>query len=230
MTPDKLTDLTQKQDAQKAGSKCSKDEIHRLSKLKFPQQWTDSTVVRVTDVDAPTAAQVGLKRRTDQLAVVSTGMKEEDEIARKQEALRRVLANEPLSTAASVDEQLANAHRQFAAHEDAIEFLQREIDCEKNRRSAEYAKSYKATHDKQMLALFASALDFHAKWSEVYAGKRHLIDSGVGLRDGMYLNLPESFLGTPNNPYSDMAAWFTAAKRDGFIKEIPQSLRMKVAK
>jgi hypothetical protein len=230
MTPDKLTELTQKLETQKAGSKRSKGEIHRLSKLKFPQQWHDATVVRVIDVDAPTAAFVGIKPQRDQSSVVSTGMKEQDEAARKQEALKRTLAGESLPESASADEQLEKAHRQFAAHEDAIEFLQREIDREKNRRSAEYAKSYKATHDKQMTALCASGLDFHAKWSEVYAGKRYLIDTGVGLRDGMYLNLPESFLGTPNNPYSDMAAWFTAAKRDGFIKEVPQSLRMKVSK
>jgi hypothetical protein len=236
MTPhtprsDKLTELTQKQDAQKAGSKRSKEEKQRLSKLKYPQQWHDVTVTRVTDVDAPSATLIGFKRRPDQSSVVSTGgMKEQDEAARKEEILKRTLAGEPISDSASVDEQLEKAHRQFAAHEDAIEFLQREIEREKDRLSAEYAKSYKPTYNKQFTALCATMLDLHAKWSEVYDGKRHLIDVGVGLRDGMYLNLPESFLGTPNDPYSDMADFFTTAKRDGFIKEVPQSLRIKVSK
>ncbi len=228
-TSAKLTELTQKREPLSAKAKQLHAEGHRLSKLLHSSAWYDSTVVRVTDVDAPTAAFIGIKSRPDQASVVATGTSELDHAARQQDAVRRVLAGERLTSAPTETEQLEMVRRELGAIEAAIRTIDREIARERDVIAARYAKSFKATHDKEMAAVYASALEFHANWSKADKSKRHLIESGVGLREGMYLNMPDSFLNFPNNPWSDFASWLAAARRDGFIKEVPDSLRMKVA-
>lgn len=229
-TSTKRDTLVQKRDALKLKAKASHNDVIRLSKARYPTQWYDSTVVRVTDVDAPEAAFLGFKPQRNQAGVKAIGTSDEDDAAHKQEVLRRVLAGETIVNEPTITETLEKAQSDWAAYEAGIDFVNKEIAAEDNILADQYAKSFKGTHDKHMTALCASALDFYAKYAEAYDGKRHLIDSGVGLRDGMYHNLPESFLSAPDNPWSDMAAWFTEAKRQGFIREVPQSLRMKVAK
>lgn len=232
MTPyipqsDKLTELYQRLAAHKAKSKDAAANIQRLNKSLFPQ-WIDATVVRVTDVDAPTAAFVGIKPQRDQSSVVSTGMKEQDEAARKADILSRTLRNEPLTGSPTVAEQLEKEQRERAAQEIAIEFLNREIENEKTILAVEYAKTLKPKHDQQMIQLCKALLEVHTAWTEVYSLKRHLIDGEVGLR-GLCLTLPE-FLGPPADSYGPMAAFLVSAKRQGFIREVPPALQITVAR
>jgi hypothetical protein len=224
---DKLDEKYRQRETHKAKSKDAAANMQRLNKSLHPQ-WLDSTVVRVTDVEAPTATLVGFKPLRDQASIVTTGLKDQDEAARKADILKRTLAGESIAHSATVSEQLEKEQRERAAQEIAIEFLEREIEKEKTALAIEYVKTLRPKHDEQMRQLCKALLDVHAAWTEVYGLKRHLIDSSVGLR-GLCLTMPD-FLGSPNDAYSDMAAFFTAAKREGWIKEIPQSLRMKVAK
>jgi hypothetical protein len=226
LTSPKLTELEQKLEILKPKAKASQAEVQRLSKLQYPTAWLDSTVVRVTDIEAPTAAFLGFKPRGGQASVVSTGSKEQDDMASKQDILNRTIAGESFADMPGIKEQLEKAQRQWAAFEDAIGHLTREIEREKDVLAAQYAKSLKPKHDDLMAKLCKSMLDVHAAWSDVYSLKRELIDSGIGLR-GLCLNLPESFLSTPANSYSELASFFATAKRDGHIREVPQSLRMK---
>lgn len=226
----KLTELEQKRDTLKVKAKAAHTEVIRFSKARYPTQWHDSTVVRVTDVDAPTATLIGFKRQRDELAVKTIGTSEEDEAAHKQEVLRRVLAGEQMVNEFTPKETLEKAQSDWAAYETGIDFINKEIEKEKNILYDQYAKSLVPMHHDKMTKLCSTLLEAHAAWSDVYGIKRNLIDSGVGLRHGLCNTLPESFLGTPVNPYSDMAAWFTEAKRQGFLKEVPAPLRMKVAK
>jgi hypothetical protein len=221
LTSPALTELTQKRDALSVKAKASKANKVRLGKLLYPQ-WVNETVVRVTDVEAPTAAFIGLKPRRDQVSVVATESVEPDEAAIR----ARTLAGESLADMPSIKEQLEKENRQYAAYEDAISHLDREIERERDRLNAEYSKSLEPKHDEQMRKLLATALDMHTAWFEIHSMKHELIDSGIGLRNGLYLTLPE-FLPNPSDPYSQMADWFRAVKAAGYIKEVPASLRMK---
>lgn len=224
----KLTELVQKRETLKTKSKASQAEATRLNKLLHPQ-WLNETVIRVTDADPPTTAFIGIKPRPDALGVVSIGGASQHDDARKQEALERTLAGHSLADTSSIQEQRDRELRQVAAFEDAIEFVSREIEQEKNILADEYAKSLGLKHQEQMAALCKAMFDVHTKWTEVYNLKRHLIDSGVGLRRGLCGSMPE-FLGSPNDPYNDMAGFFAAAKRQGYIREVPQTMQLKAAR
>jgi hypothetical protein len=221
---EKLIALLSDLDKQKAKAKQSQAEVWRLTKARSPQI-QDSTVIRTTDADAPTAAFIGIKKSRDQPGVVSTGMGEQEVAASNEDILRRTLAGESLADATDIKEQLAKEHRQWSAHESAIEHLTREIEKEKAALAMAYFKLIKPKHDEQMARLCKALLDVHTAWAGVYELKRHLIDSGAGLR-GLCLTTPESFLSTPTNPHSELSEFLRAAKREGFIREIPAEVRL----
>jgi hypothetical protein len=219
----KLTALVEGRGLQKANYARSRVEIWRLTKLLSPQLH-DLTVIRTTDPDAPTAAFIGLKKSRDQPGVVSTGMGEQEVAASNEEILKRTLAGEPLADATDVKEQLAKEHRQCGAYQAAIEHLDREIAREKTILAKEHCKQLQQKEKELMVRICKPMLEMHAAYSEAYGLKRHLIDNEIGLH-GLCLTLPE-FLSTPNNPHSEFADFLRAAKREGYIKEIPSELRL----
>lgn len=221
-----LTEKQRQRDKLTALSKDSQAEVVRLSKLHFPN-WIDATVIRVTDVDAPKAAFIGFKRKPNEASVVASGTSEETEAARKTDIIARTIAGETVGNMPSVKEQLINAQRQLAAYEAAIEHVSREIEHEKNILKHEYAKSLEPKHREQMLKLTKAMLDLHGAWSDVWDLKLHLSDSQVGLKRTLCRVMPD-FLGSPADPYSDLADFFADAKNAGLIREVPESLRMKV--
>jgi hypothetical protein len=220
---DKLTESLQSLETHKSKAKQSQAKVWRLTKLLSPQL-LDSTVTRTTDADAPTAAFIGIKKTRDKPGVVFTGTEDKNEAARKDDILQRTLAGENLEVSTDIKAQLELEHRQWSAYEQAIEHLNREIDKEKSVLAIQYCKELKPKHDDLMSRLCKPMLELHAAYSEVYNLKRHLIDSGVSLR-GICLTLPD-FLSTPNNPHSEFADFLRAAKREGYIKEVPSELRL----
>jgi hypothetical protein len=224
LTSPKLTELKQKLDPLKVKAKKSQAEVWRLTKMMSPQL-LDSTVIRTTDADAPTAAYIGIKTPRDKPGVVSTGIIDERaEAARKNDILQRTLAGESLEGSTDIKAQLELEHWQQAAYESAIEHLNREIDKEKSVLAKEYCKQLKPKYEDLMRRLCKQTLELHAAYSEVYDLKRHLIDNEIGLH-GVCLTMP-NFLSTPNNPYSEFADFLRAAKSEGFIKEVPKELRL----
>jgi len=210
----KLTALEEDLHRLKASAAQSRATYWQLTQMLTPQL-NNETVRRVADVN---------KDKIERNGVISTGISEQNEAKRKADELQRTLNNEPLADAASIQEKLGRERRQYAAYEDAIEFRTREIDAEKTVLAIEYSKKIKPKHDDIMKRLGKPMLEFHSVFTEADDLRRHLIDNGVGLR-GLCLNLPE-FLSTPNNPYSDLADWFRAMKREGFINSVPKELRL----
>jgi hypothetical protein len=228
MTPailksDKLTELLQSLETQKSNAKQSRAEVWRMMKLQSPQI-QDATVTRVTDADEPTAAFIGFKRPRDKPGVVFTGTEDKNEAALKDERLRRTLANEPLTDATDIKEQLAKEHRQWAAYESAIEFLTREVDREKAILSKEYCNKIQPKEKELMQRVGKHMLELHAAYSEAYNLKCQLIDNEIGCY-GVFLDLPV-FLSTPSNKHSEMADWLRAIQHKNYIKEVPSELRL----
>jgi hypothetical protein len=219
----KLTELFQNLETQKSKAKQSQAGVWRLTKLLSPQLH-DSTVIRTTDTDAPTAAFVGIKTARDKPGVVSTGTEDQSEAARKDDILKRTLAGEQLADTTDIKAQLEKEHRQWAAYESAIEHLDREVDREKAILSKEYCEKIQPKEKELMQRVGKHMLELHAAYSELYSLKRHLIDSDVGCR-GVCLDLPE-FLSSPSNGHSEMAAWLRTVQKKGFIKEVPSELRL----
>jgi hypothetical protein len=222
-TSEKLTDLLLKKQNLKPRAEQSRATVWHLTKIVAPQI-NDATVSIVLDDDSPMAARIGLKRSSDPKKVVSTGIDEQDEAARKKEALERTIRGEPLADSISIKEKLENEHRQWAAIEEAIEFCDREIKKEKTVLAIQYSKQLKETHNDLVKKVCKPMLELHAAWTELNNLKRHLIDNEIGLH-GLCLTMPD-FLSTPNNPHSEMADFLRAAKREGYIKEIPVEYRV----
>src|SRR5229473_3685760 len=209
---DKLTSLNAKKAELRASAKLWNTERHRLAKILSPQ-YLDETVTRIDDVQKEAATKKG---------AVTGVIDETAEAARKAEELRRTLAGEPLANPISIEEQLRVANKQLTAVEDALEYVNGEIKREKTALAIAYSKQRKVDHDRLMVKLCSSLLETHKAWGDVYALKRHLIDNEIGLI-GLCLTMPD-FLGAPVDPYSDMADFFRAAKKDGFISKVPADL------
>jgi hypothetical protein len=214
---EKLTALLQDRDKLKARAEQSRAEVWRLTKVQSPQIH-DATVTRFTDPAPLQKAYIGIKKPLGQ-GVVSTGLDEQEEAARKEDILKRTLAGEPLAESTDIKAQLEREHRQGAAIEHAIEFVTREIEREKAVLAIQYCKELKPKYDDLLRRVCKPMLELHTAWSELYALKMHLVDSEVGLR-GICLTMPD-FLSTPNNQYSEMADFFRAVKREGYISKIP---------
>jgi hypothetical protein len=211
---DKLTGHLAKLADLKSRAKQSNAEVQRLTKITHPQ-YLESTVRTVVNEKDDIHRANGV--------VLSTG-DEKDAAARKAEELSRTLAGQPLADLTSVEDQLRAEHRQWSAIEEAIEFVHREIKSEKTALAVAYCKQRKPDHDRLMVKLCASLLETHKAFIEFYALKRHLVDNDVGLI-GLCLTTPD-FLDAPNNPYSDMADFFRAAKKEGFISKVPPELEL----
>ncbi len=212
---DKLAGLNAKKAELRASAKLWNTERHRLAKILSPQ-YHEVTVTRIDDV---------LKDAANRKGAVTGVIDETAEAARKAEELRRTLAGEPLANPSSIEEQLRVSNKQLTAVEDALEYVNGEIRSEKTALAIAYSKQRRPDHDRLMAKLCASLLETHKAWGEVYALKRHLVDEGVGLI-GLCLTMPD-FLGAPVDPYSDMADFFRAAKKEGFINAVPNELVLR---
>jgi hypothetical protein len=219
---EKLSSLTQNLAKQKANAAQSRAEVWRLTKMVSPHNNYDVTSSTVWDSDIAEFARIGLINGRQEICVVPTG--DQDESARRKVALDRTLAGETLATPIGIKEQIETAQRQWSATEDAIEFLTREIEQEKTALAIQYSKTMKPKHDALMDTVCKKILETHAAWRDLYALKRHLIDSEVGLR-GLCLTMPD-FLSAPNNPHSEMADFLRSAKNDGFISAVPKEMRL----
>ncbi len=212
----KLTGVNAKKAELKPRAKHWNDERHRLTKILSPQ-YMDETVIRIDDVKKDAANRKG--------AIPTDVIDETAEAARRAEDLRRTLAGQPLANPTSIEEQLRVANKQLTAVEDALDYLNGEIRSEKKALAIAYSKQRKPDHDRLMVKLCASLLETHKTWAELYALKRHLVDEGVGLI-GLCQTMPD-FLGAPIDPYSEMADFFRAAKKEGFINAVPQELVLR---
>jgi hypothetical protein len=223
LTSPKLTALLEDRDKLKTKAEQSRATVWRLTQIVQPQS-NNATTSIVLDDDSPKFARIGLKISSDAKAVVLTGgIDEQKEAARRKDELERTLRGESLADTTDTKEALAQEHRQWKAYEDGIEHLNREIERERNVLAIQYCGQLKTKHTELMKKMCQPLLAFHAAYSELYALKRHLIDNEVGLR-GLCLLTPD-FASTPNNPHSELAEFFREAKREGYIKEVPAELR-----
>jgi hypothetical protein len=219
--PDDITSLTADREKLTARAATSRAEISRLSKLLFPH-YLDVTVVNVdlpvkisaAVLGAPSLAITGTKP-----GIVTTAADEEN-AARNAEIIKQTIAGHSLNEKTSNEEKLNQEHRQLAAIESAIEFVDRELYKQKHKLAVEHCKNKRPEHDAIMRRLYAALLETHSAWSELYALKRELIDTGIGLH-GICQHTPETFLSTPNNAYSPMADFFREGLRHGWTKKIP---------
>ena len=193
----------------------SRLEVARLTKLLNPQ-YMHETVRTVADIKDETSRKSG---------VITTGVNDVAEAARRDAELKRTLAGEPLAELTDTKSQLELAHRQWTAIEDAIDHINREIAREKTAIAIAYSKSLAPLHKDIMARLAKPMIEFQAAYLEAYALKRHLVDNDIGLR-GLCLTLPE-FLSTPNNPHSELADYFRALKSEGYIKTVPTELLLR---
>jgi hypothetical protein len=223
LTSDKLTADTQNKKRLLASAAQSRSEIWRFTKILYPEQTYDETSITTWDAGTATVARIGLLKTTQKKVVASTD--DQDDAARKREAIKRTLAGEPIETPTTIREQFESEQRKLSATLDAIEFLTREIERETTALAIEYSNTkMKPKHDALMKSFCQKQAEAHAVWSEIYELKRHSIDNGVGLR-GLFLTTPD-FLGAPNNPHSEMAEFFRAAKNGGFISSVAKELRL----
>jgi hypothetical protein len=218
---EKLTTLLEDKGKMKAGAAASRSEAWQLEKLRSPQI-LDTTVIRYTDPETPTAAYIGIKKRPEQ-GVAFTGPNEQDQAARREDDLQRTLKGESLADSTGIEEKLARTHRKWSAQEDAILHLDREIAAEKSKLAAAYCKQRKPDYHDMMRRLCKPLLEVHAVWSELYGLKRHLIDNEAGLR-GICSTMPD-FLGSPNDKHSEFADFIMAAKREGYINSLPKAFQ-----
>jgi hypothetical protein len=208
---EKLTaSLLKKQDL-KTRAEHWRSEVARLTTMTGGEIYQMTVHRYASDRDAPAGRLPG---------AVTTGIDENDDAARRAEDLRRTLAGLPLANSTGIIEQLANAHREWSTTERAIETVDRDIEREKTFLAVQYCKDQKPKHDALMKRLLTALTETHSAWSELYGLKRQLIDSGVNLH-GVCLLTPD-FLGAPVDKYSDMASFFQAAKREGFVTTIPK--------
>ena len=222
-TSPKLTELTQSRDDFKAKVVTGRAESIRLSKQLYPQ-WLDETVRHATYVAPHNSPPLDVSYRPD-ASVAHTGASEYDD----SDLVRRTLAGETFQAAADTKTQLENVQRQLAAYETTIEHLSRELEHESNRLRQEYAQSLVPKHRDLMVKLSNAVVDVHAAYADVYGLKRHLVESGVGLRHKLCNTMPE-FLSVPTDSYGEMASFLAAAKQHGWVKDVPQSLKMKAGK
>jgi len=212
---EKLAGLLAKKAELRASAKHWNTERHRLAKILSPQ-YLDVTVLRIDDV---------LKDAATKKGAVTGVIDETAEAARKAEELRRTLAGEPLANPSSIEELLRVANKQLTAVENALEYVDGEIKREKTALAVAYCKQRMPDHNRLMVKFCASLLETHKVWGELFALKRHLVDEGVGLI-GLCQTMPD-FLGAPIDPYSEMADFFRAAKKEGFINAVPQELVLR---
>jgi hypothetical protein len=218
-----LTALSEQRDKLTAKAVQCRAEAWRLTTLVSPQLH-DATVVRSVDEGPPPkTAFIGLKNSPNKPGVLSTGANEVDDAARKEDILQRTLAGETLPETTGVKEQLEKVNRQYAAYEDAIEHLDRQIDRERTVLAIQYCNQRKPEEAELMRRVCKSLIDLHAVWSELHKLKQHLVDSEIGLR-GICLDLPD-WLGAPSDRYSEMAEFLILAKSKGHIKELPKAYR-----
>jgi hypothetical protein len=210
---DKLTALLSDREKMKALSKQKRDEVWRFTGMINPQ-FNEVSVLRIANVAEYNKLKGGVLQRDT----------EQDQTIPEADIIKRALAGESIDDSVGIKELLAKAQREWTAIERAIEHLDREIAGEKNVLAKEYCKHLQPKEKELMGRVCKHMLEFHAAYSEAYDLRRHLVDTGIGLH-GVCLNLPD-FLSTPNNPYSEMADFFRAAKREGYIKEIPSELRL----
>ena len=216
LTSKKLTELTADKARLLSGTKSFRQEKLQLTQLQNPNQVHTETVRRIEDYS-------DAKDKAAHAGVIVTGIESEKvEAARKADALKRTLANEPLEDTGSIEDKIAKIDRAWAAHENAIEFRDREIFVEREFLAVEYTKKIKPQADQRMVKLGKAALDFHAAWLDANELRQHLIDEEVGLR-GIFQTMPD-WLSNARNKHSEFAEWMRAMKRDGFISAAPKEL------
>jgi hypothetical protein len=210
---DNLTALLSDREKMKARSKQARDTVWRLTGMLTPQ-FNEATVLRIADYGKDYQAKKGVAHRDD----------EQPKAIPEADIVKRALAGESIDDSIRIKDLLAKEQREWAAIERGIEHLDREIAKEKTILAKEYCKQLQPREKELMGRVAKHMLELHAAYSEAYDLKRHLVDNDIGLH-GLCLTLPE-FLSTPNNSYSEMADFFRAAKREGYLKEIPSELRL----
>jgi hypothetical protein len=221
LTSDTFTSLKENLTKQRASAAHWRGEAWRLTKLLSPASCYDQTSETIWDPDIAVKARIGLLKTTQKKAVAPAI---DNEAARREDAIKKTLAGEALVTPVSIREELEAAKLQWTAAEDACEYLEKAIRKEKTSLAIAYRAKLKPKADALIKSFCQKQLEAHAVWSEIYELKQHLLESEVGLC-GTLLNLP-SFLGAPNDPHSDMADFFRAAKNDGMISSVPKEMRL----
>jgi hypothetical protein len=202
----------------------SRAEIWRLNKILFPEQTHDASSITTWDPDAPQKARIGLLKTTLTSAAMTAPVDNTDQVARKKIAMDAALAGKPIETPTTIRDQLASEETKLWATLDAIDFLTAKIERENQRLAVEYAKKTKSRHDVLTKSVCQKALELHTALSELHGLKMHFIDNSIDF-NGLFGTVPD-FLGTPNNPNSDLAGFLRAAKNDGMISAVPRELRL----
>jgi hypothetical protein len=135
-----------------------------------------------------------------------------------------ILSGQPLAEQTDVKMLLAQEHRRRGAIEDALESIERDIRTEKARLAVQYSKELKPSYDDEMRILFKALVDAHASHVRLNTLRQHLVDSGLGFREGVMQLMPDAFLSHPLNKYSELAAFLHEGKRLGFTK-VPKELQ-----
>jgi hypothetical protein len=140
--------------------------------------------------------------------------------------LQMVLAGGDLTIGPNIDAQITSHMQKWKIIADAQDITKRKISDEQFKVNLKFCIiEKKPEFDKLMKRMCSSLIEANAVHTEMYAMKRSLVDNSIGLLGGVYDLDAESFLGTPNNRYSDFAQFFREAKRSGYISSVPRDLR-----
>jgi hypothetical protein len=179
----------------------------------------DALLKQKADITARTVPIAASVKRKSLLLTIGTT---DNEAAKdKDTEIQRTLKGETIDCS-DIRSELAAEQKQWRALVDAGEYLDGQIRLEKDKLATEYCKTLKPKHDAAMARLLGHLVDAHVVHSELSEIRRHLIDSGILLRN-ICLMMPavDAVLGNSKAAHSDLGNLFRAAKSEGIISKVP---------
>jgi hypothetical protein len=205
-----------------------------LAKLKATAAISSAEIARLTSINRTDNIAVTVKnsfketkRATIELLAEPASNRSSD--TSSQEADRQadrdaVLKGLPLSEQTDVKTLLTAQHRLRGALEDALISVERDIRAEKQRLAILHSKELKPEYDKDIGIVFKSLLDLYPTLLRLQELKRHLVDDGIGYREGTFAINPETLFDNALNKNSTLANFLNEGVRLRYIKQLPKEL------
>jgi hypothetical protein len=143
----------------------------------------------------------------------------------KDAQIEHTLAGGSVSPDADLTGQLRLAMLQWRAIDDAKHSLSKTIRSAKRDAAIKVLAGLKPAHDAIMKRLIGPLVEVQSAFVELSAMRQELCDKEIGLFNGVCELLPD-FLDSPTNGYSEMADFFRAAVKAGYLRSIPKELRL----
>jgi hypothetical protein len=212
---EKLKSLEKKRAELKATAAISSAEILRLTNLGRPGSIGETVVNRTrpaTHATIETWSDPSTNRSSDLSAQESARNADRDAI----------LSGQPLAERTDVKMLLAQQNRRRGALEDGLESIERDIRIEKTRLAIEYSKELRPEYDKEIGIVFKALVDLYPTLLRLNGLKQHLVDNGIGFREGVFAINPEALFDNALNKYSPLATFLNEGVRLQYIKQLPK--------